>query len=72
VLKAAGDFAPGHGKVDLFGLAERVRLGGALNYSHRLGRNVSAFAQGWAGTERDALDRWRADYGALGGLRWTW
>jgi hypothetical protein len=63
---------PGHGKLDLFGFAERDRLGGALDYSHRIGRNVSAFAQGWAGTERDALNGWRWGYGALGGLRARW
>ena len=68
-LARAEAHEPGHGKIDLVAFAERDRRGGALDYSHRLGRNVSAFAQGWAGAERDAFDRWRTGYGALGGLR---
>jgi hypothetical protein len=71
-LTRADEHEPGHGKIDLFAFAERDRLGGALDYSHRLRRNVSAFAQGWAGAERDAFDRWRTGYGALGGLRFRW
>jgi hypothetical protein len=68
-LTRAEEHESGHGKIDLYAFAERDRLGGALDYTHRLGRNVSAFAQGWAGAERDAFDRWRTGYGALGGLR---
>lgn len=71
-LARAEEHGPGHGKIDLFAFAERDRLGGALDYSHRLGRNVSAFAHGWAGAERDAFDRWHTGYGALGGLRLRW
>jgi len=68
-LTRAEEHEPGHGKIDLFAFAERDRLGGALDYSHRISRDVSAFAHGWAGAERDAFDRWRTGYGALGGLR---
>jgi hypothetical protein len=68
-LARAEEHRPGHGKVDLFAFAERDRLGGAVDYSHRISGGVSAFAQGWAGAERDAFDRWRTGYGALGGLR---
>jgi len=71
-LARAEEHQPGHGKVDLFAFAERDRLGGAVDYSHHVSRNVSAFAQGWAGAERDAFDRWRTGYGALGGLRFRW
>lgn len=71
-LARAEEHQPGHGKVDLFAFAERDHLGGALDYSHHVSRNVSAFAQGWAGAERDAFDRWRAGYGALGGVRVAW
>jgi hypothetical protein len=68
-LTRAEEHAPDHGQIDLFAFAERDRLGGALDYSHRISRGVSAFAQGWAGAERDAFDRWRTGFGALGGLR---
>lgn len=68
-LTRAEEQEPGHGKIDLYAFAERDRFGGALDYSHRISRGVSAFAQGWAGAERDAFDRWRTGYGALGGLR---
>ncbi len=63
---------PGSGRLELFGVAERDRLGGGLGYEHHLAEGLAAFAQGWAGAERDALDRWRTGYGALAGLRWTW
>ena len=71
-LTRAEEHEPGRGKIDIFAFAERDRLGGAVDYTHRLGRNVSAFAQGWAGAERDAFDRWRTGYGVLGGLRVRW
>jgi hypothetical protein len=45
------------------------RVAGAADYPHHVSRNVSAFAQGWAGAERAALDRWRGGYSALGELR---
>jgi hypothetical protein len=57
---------------ELFGFVERDRLGGGLDYAYRLTPALSAFARGWAGAERDALDRWQAGYGALAGLRWQW
>jgi hypothetical protein len=68
-LTRAEEHEPGRGKIDIFAFAERDRLGGAVDYTHRLGRNVSAFAEGWAGADRDAFDRWRTGYGGLGGLR---
>ncbi len=34
--------------------------------------SLSAFGQGWAGMARDPFDRWQADYGALGGVRFQW
>jgi len=62
----------GSGRLDLFGYVEKDKLGGALDYRHHLTEGLSAFAQGWAGAQRDALDRWRTDYGALAGLRFQW
>jgi hypothetical protein len=41
--------------VELFGFAERDRVGGAIDYAHRLTPALSAFAQGWAGAERNTL-----------------
>lgn len=71
-LRRAGALAPGHGKIDLFGYLQPDRLGGALDYSHRITESLSAFGQGWAGLARDPFDRWQADYGALGGVRLQW
>jgi hypothetical protein len=68
-LGRAASLAPGHGRAELFGFAERDRLGGAIDSSYRISRGLSAFAQGWAGAERDATGRWRTGSGALGGLR---
>ncbi len=63
---------PGAGRLEVFGVVEPDRLGGTVDYSGHPARGLSAFAHGWAGAERDALDRWRAGYGAVGGVRWTW
>ena len=53
-------------------LLQPDRMGGAVDYSHRLTRSLSAFGQGWAGVARDPFDRWQTDYGALGGVRFRW
>jgi len=71
-LRRAGELQPGHGKIDLFGCLQPSRVGGAVDYSHRLTESLSAFGQGWAGLARDPFDRWQTDYGALGGVRFTW
>jgi hypothetical protein len=71
-LDRAASLAPGHGRVDLLGFVEPGRLGGRVDYAHRLTPALSAFAQGWAGAERDAMDRWHTGYGAMGGLRLVW
>jgi len=47
-------------------------MGGAVDYSHRITKSLSAFGQGWAGMAREPFDRWQADYGALGGVRFQW
>ncbi len=71
-FRGAGEFEPGHGKIDLFGYLQPDRKGGAVDYSHRITKSLSAFAQGWAGVASDPFDRWKADYGALGGVRFQW
>lgn len=71
-MDRASALAPGSGSLDLFGYAEKDRLGGGLEYQHHITQGLAAFAQGWAGTQRDALDQWRTDYGAVAGLRWSW
>jgi hypothetical protein len=71
-LGRASGYAPGHGKLDLFGFAEPWRYGGGADYAHRLTPGWSAFAQGWAGAQRDASRGWHPGYGALGGLRFEW
>ena len=71
-FRRAGELEPGHGKIDLFGYLQPDRMGGAVDYSHRIAKTLSAFGQGWAGMARDPFDRWQADYGALGGLRLSW
>ena len=71
-LRRAGEVKPGHGKVDLFGYLQPDRMGGAVDYSHRITESLSAFGQGWAGVARDPFDRWQTDYGALGGVRFQW
>jgi hypothetical protein len=71
-FRRAGEFKPGHGKIDLFGYLQPDRMGGAVDYSHRITESLSAFGQGWAGVARDSLDRWQTDYGALGGVRFQW
>ena len=71
-FRRAGELEPGHGKIDLFGYLQPDRMGGALDYSHRITKSLSAFGQGWAGVARDPFDRWQADYGALGGVRFQW
>lgn len=71
-FKRAGELAPGHGKIDLFGYLQPDRMGGAIDYSRRITTSLSAFGQGWAGMARDPFDRWQADYGALGGMRFQW
>jgi hypothetical protein len=71
-FRRAGELDPGHGKVDLFGYLQPDRVGGAVDYSHRITKSLSAFGQGWAGLARDPFDRWQADYGALGGVRFQW
>ena len=68
----AGELKPGHGKIDLFGYLQPDRMGGAVDYSHRITSSLSAFGQGWAGVARDPFDRWQTDYGALGGVRFQW
>ena len=54
------------------GGAHSGRGAGAVGYPHHVSRTVSAFARGWAGAERAALDRWRRGYSALGELRVEW
>lgn len=71
-LDRAASLAPGHGRADLFGFLEPTRLGGAVDYTHRITPALSAFAQGWAGAERDEYDRWRTGYGVYAGLRLVW
>jgi hypothetical protein len=71
-FRRAGELKPGHGKVDLFGYLQLDRMGGALDYSHRITESLFAFGQGWAGVARDPFDRWQTDYGALGGVRFQW
>ena len=71
-MDRASALPPGSGHLDLFGFVEKDRLGGALEYQHHIAQGLAAFAQGWAGAQRDALDAWRTDYGALAGLRWSW
>ena len=53
----------------VFGYLQPDRMGGAVDYSHRITKSLSAFGQGWAGVARDPFDRWQTDYGALGGVR---
>jgi hypothetical protein len=62
--------SPGHGQVDLFGYATLDRIGAGLDAEARLTRGLSAYAQAWAGAQRD--DVWHKDVGAVGGLRWQW
>lgn len=71
-FRRAGELEPGHGKIDLFGYLQPDRMGGAVDYSHRITKSLSAFGQGWAGVARDPFDRWQTDYGALGGMRFQW
>jgi hypothetical protein len=70
-LDRAASLAPGRGRLDLLAFAEPGRVGGGLDLAHTISPATSLSAQGWAGAERDALDRRRADYGVLGGLRWA-
>ncbi len=71
-FRRAGELQPGHGRIDLFGYLQPDRMGGAVDYSHRITKSLSAFGQGWAGVARDPFDRWQTDYGALGGMRLQW
>ncbi len=71
-LDRAAALKPGSGRLAIFGFAERDRVGGGLDYQHHIVQGLSAFAEGWAGLQRDAADRWRSDYGALAGLRYEW
>ena len=71
-FRRAGELEPGHGKIDLFSYLQPGRLGGAVDYSHRITSSLSAFGQGWAGAERDTMDKWRTGYGVMGGARWAW
>ena len=63
---------PRSGRLAIFGLAEKDRIGGSLDYQHHIIKGLSTFAQGWAGIERDEYDRWRTGYGAFAGLRYSW
>ena len=68
-LDRADALTPGTGRIDLLGYATLERVGAALDYEQRFRtRNLSAFAQAWAGASRES--RWQPDAGVMGGLRW--
>ena len=67
----AASLEPGHGHVDLFGMATLDRVGGGLEYEHGLTHNLAAFAQGWLTKDRDDSG-WRTNAGVVSGLRWHW
>ena len=69
-MDRAASLSPGSGRVELLGYATLERMGAALDYEQRFKSGLSTFAQAWAGAERS--ERWRADAGVLGGLRFRW
>jgi len=69
-MARAAALAPGTGKVSLLGYATVERAGAALEVESKLRSGLSAFAEAWAGASKD--ERWRLDYGVMGGLAYRW
>lgn len=63
---------PGHGQLDLLAYGKRDAAGVALDYTHRLTTDLSAFARGWGQTLNVPGRGWTKDWGAVAGLRWQW
>lgn len=68
--KRAAALEPGTGQASLLAYATKERAGAALEVESKLRSGLTAFAQAWAGAARG--ERWRADYGAVGGVALKW
>lgn len=62
---------PGSGELDVDVYVRPNAAGGSLSYAHHLVDGLAVGATGWAGAVRDPMG-WRADYGAVAGLRYRW
>lgn len=67
-LDAAESLTPGSGLLELRAFALPGSAGIAVDYSHRLNENLSAFGAGYAGA-RYGQGRLEPDFGAMAGLR---
>lgn len=60
---------PGHGRADVFVVANRDVVGGGAEVAARVTSSATVFARGWIGS---AWDRSRIEGEAIGGVRWLW
>lgn len=75
-LDAVEKLPIGAGRVDLFSFAKlegrRTTAGAALDYQHRISRNLAAFGRAWVGASWDPLDRRQLAGEATAGIRLAW
>jgi hypothetical protein len=75
-LDAAEQLPVGTGKVDLFSFVKseggRTLAGGAVDYQHRIRRNLSAFGRAWVGASWDPRAGRSLEGEATAGIRLTW
>jgi hypothetical protein len=75
-LDAVEQLPVGTGKVDLFSFVKseggRTIAGGAVDYQHRIRRNLAAFGRAWVGAAWDPAGRRELAGEATAGIRLTW
>lgn len=48
-----------------------LRVGGALEYQHRVNEQIAIFGKGYGAALR-SNGQWQPDFGVGAGLRWDW